>query len=282
MVNTLELRPCLQLQPFVRSFAYRELSTVGCDIERPLFATSDFIISFNLTEVKFLFAKPGDDGLLRLPQSMNSRVVISGIGSQFAGVMSAKDDSRLFSIYFTPTGFLSIFGIPAVHFTNVVEEDVYTCHKGLLDLQEQLMELTDNIEMKSCCEKFLLHRLSRSKIKDRCSSIPEMAGYILHNAWNCSIEDVAYHANMSIKTLERKFTKLVGVSPKLFSRIIRFNSAIALKMSRPHRNWTDIAHYCGYYDQMHFIKDFKHFSGTTPTQFFRHTPPISENLRITK
>jgi AraC-like DNA-binding protein len=137
----------------------------------------------------------------------------------------------------------------------------------------QAIDLTDLADIDNCIQKFLIHRLSGRSIEEPGSGIPAMAGYILLNAGNCSIEKIACRANMSIKTFERKFTEQVGISPKLFSRILRFNSAVALKLSDPHRSWTDIAHHCGYYDQMHFIKECKLFAGATPTRFFKHAAP---------
>jgi len=278
LVNTAEIKPCLQLQPFVRNFVYRELSPADDGVGRPLFATTDFIISFNLTDVKFLLARSAADGLLQPRQLMGSRMVLTGVGSQFTGMMSSDAAARIFSIYFTPTGFLRVFGIPAICFTNVIEEDVYACNAGLQHLHERLMALTDAIGMKYCCENFLLQQLCKRKAKDHCGQIPAIADYIFNNAGNCSIENIASRANMSMKTLERRFTEQVGTSPKLYARIIRFNNAITLKMNHPRRSWTDIAYHCGYYDQMHFIKDFKLFSGTTPTRFFRYTPPLAEAI----
>lgn len=282
LVNTTEINPCIQLQPFVRSFTYRELAPL-VKTSRPLFATHDFIITFNLSETKFGFIKPANRELPQPEQPMNSCVVITGIGTQFAGMMTGDGYARLFSIYFTPVGFFRIFGIPAVHFTNVVEEDVYTCNKNLENLREQLIISKSIADMINCCEIFLIQQLTKSKVSDTCGSIPGMAGYILHhNTCNCSVERLAYEANMSIKTFERKFTEQVGCSPKLFSRIVRFNKAITLKMNNFHKSWTDIAHVCGYYDQMHFIKDFKLFSGATPTDFFKQTPPVFENLTVSR
>ena len=52
--------------------------------------------------------------------------------------------------------------------------------------------------------------------------------------------------------------------PKLFARIIRFSKAYRLRENFPNMNWTSIAHECGYFDQMHFIRDFKEFAGVSP------------------
>ena len=86
-----------------------------------------------------------------------------------------------------------------------------------------------------------------------------------------NVDQLAYDANMSIRTFERHFIDQVGISPKLFCNITRFNYALALKFKNPQLDWTSIASTCGYYDQMHLIKDFKKFAGYTPTIFQKET-----------
>ncbi|MFC0774038.1 helix-turn-helix domain-containing protein [Terrimonas alba] len=270
--------PCLLLQPYVRCFTYRELDSSDNKIRRPLFATHEFMISFNLSEKKFGYIKPVDDNSIFQEQRMRSEIVLTGIGSQFAGMMTSEGKARIFSIYFNPTGFYRIFGVPAVHFTDRIEEDEYTCRKDLEGLHQQLREAKHISGMIACCEEYLTRLLSRSKAKDAYNSILFLSERIVRNGSSQSIEKLAYDANMSMKTFERRFTEQVGVSPKLFSRIVRFNRAIALKMNDHKKNWTTIAHHCGYFDQMHFIKDFKLFSGTPPDVFFKNTPPVSENF----
>jgi len=236
------------------------------------------MLTFNLTEKKFGFIAPGNDGLLQTEQPMGSKIIITGIGSRFAGIMSSDGYARLFTIYFTPTGFYHLFGIPAVHFTNVLEEDIDSCNRYLVLLREQLMAMQNKPDMVRCCEKFLLQQLSKSKSKDPYGAMFAISGYLLQNPDTCLVERMAYDANMSMKTFERKFIEHVGSTPKLYARIGRFNKAIALKMNDFSKSWTNIAYTCGYYDQMHLIKDFKLFCGTSPTTFFKYTPPVFEQL----
>ncbi|PSR52711.1 hypothetical protein AHMF7605_03805 [Adhaeribacter arboris] len=82
-----------------------------------------------------------------------------------------------------------------------------------------------------------------------------------------TMTDLAYHTNMPLRTLERQFTERVGVSPKLFARFKRFHQALALMNYPKPATWTDIALTCGYYDQAHFIKEFKTFSNQSPTTY---------------
>ena len=67
------------------------------------------------------------------------------------------------------------------------------------------------------------------------------------------------------------------MSPKLLARIRRFNHALEYKMLHPDVTWTEITYECGYFDQMHLIKEFKEFSSKTPEELFKHTPPPVEN-----
>ncbi|WCL50624.1 AraC family transcriptional regulator [Leptospira sp. GIMC2001] len=77
------------------------------------------------------------------------------------------------------------------------------------------------------------------------------------------------------RKLERKFTKYIGVSPKQLGRLIRFQAALKLLLSGESENLTDIAHQFEYYDQSHFIKDFKDFTGISPKNFLNN-----ENLKL--
>ena len=74
---------------------------------------------------------------------------------------------------------------------------------------------------------------------------------------------------LSQKQFERRFRNYTGFNPKSYSRIIRFESA--LSNHRKYNTLSEVAHAYGYYDQAHFISDFKAFSGYTPSTFFSLT-----------
>lgn len=276
MVNTTEIRPCPQLRPFIRSYAYREVFASGGKMIRPVVAAHEFLITFNLTQIKYGFIKPAAPGINPVEETMNSSILITGLGTQFGGLITTSGYSRLFTIYFTPAGFYHLFGVPAFHFTNVFEEDAYTCNRYLKELHTKLMETDSSFQMVHYCEAFLLEQLSKRKMKDSFRCMLAMSSSMSRSNENCSVEQMAYTANMSMKTFERHFVEQVGSPPKMFARVVRFNKAIAAKMNNFRLSWTSIAHDCGYYDQMHFIRDFRDFSGTTPTDFFKHTPPPQE------
>jgi hypothetical protein len=75
---------------------------------------------------------------------------------------------------------------------------------------------------------------------------------------------------MSVRNFQRKFKEQVGISPKLYTKNFRFNESLKLKIMHPEQSWASVAYECGYFDQMHLIKDFKAFTGFTPFDFFKH------------
>src|SRR5580700_8275792 len=78
-----------------------------------------------------------------------------------------------------------------------------------------------------------------------------------------SVSSLAKRVNLSNRQLERRFLDTVGMTPKRFCRIRRFQRVLQA-MEEPCANWADAAVECGYYDQAHLIRDFRRFSGLTP------------------
>ena len=79
------------------------------------------------------------------------------------------------------------------------------------------------------------------------------------------IEDLTLRVGLSQSALERRFRKVVGASPKQFASTVRLHRV--LDLGEDGTDFTSIAHAAGYYDQSHFIKDFKRFTGLPPTKF---------------
>src|SRR5262245_13052130 len=82
-----------------------------------------------------------------------------------------------------------------------------------------------------------------------------------------SISELADYCEVSVRQLERGFRHVIGTSPKVFARILRFQQAQRRLMFDPEADLTSLAYECGYFDQAHFIKDFKAFAGQTPTEY---------------
>ncbi len=75
------------------------------------------------------------------------------------------------------------------------------------------------------------------------------------------------------RQFDRQFIEQVGISPKAYLRIIRFDQAYRLKNRFPNMSWFNIAIACGYYDYQHLCKDYLDFTGFSPPRFFALDSP---------
>lgn len=90
------------------------------------------------------------------------------------------------------------------------------------------------------------------------------------------IPALAFEACLSRKQFERNFTELIGISPKQFLRVIRFQRALFIQQYNSSLKLTELAADAGYYDQSHMISEFKQLSGYTPKQYFSQCEPFSD------
>ncbi|MCA9759152.1 MAG: AraC family transcriptional regulator [Candidatus Eisenbacteria bacterium] len=91
-----------------------------------------------------------------------------------------------------------------------------------------------------------------------------------------AIPELAERVETSPRSLQRWSRTTLGLTPKRYAMIVRFHSTVRLLRRCPPDRWLDAALGLGYYDQSHFIAEFRRFSGQSPTQFFRREQQISE------
>jgi AraC-like DNA-binding protein len=132
---------------------------------------------------------------------------------------------------------------------------------------ERLVMAKNNKNRIEIVEQFLLSKLHNHKP----DQLIQAALQKIHTANGLyPINKLASSLYISQDAFEKKFRKLVGASPKQFSSIVRMKSVIAQKQQT--KSLTEIALNAGFYDQSHFNKDFKIFTGLTPSDFFKSTP----------
>ncbi|MFL6300479.1 MAG: DUF6597 domain-containing transcriptional factor [Terriglobales bacterium] len=112
-----------------------------------------------------------------------------------------------------------------------------------------------------CLDRSLRESLKSSQTQTRIEHAVQM---VFHSRGAVRIERLADEVNLSRRQLERCFSQEVGLSPKAFTRIIRFQNVFQAYESE--RDWVTVAHSCGYYDQAHLIQDFRELAGEPPTK----------------
>lgn len=129
-------------------------------------------------------------------------------------------------------------------------------------VMEQLEETESLQEMKIIVENYLLTHVNKIK---QSLPIDAVLPLVIKNGGLINIDRLASDACLSIRQFERVFQQRIGLPPKFFSRLVRFAHAWTIKEKQPTISWIKIAHECGYYDQMHLIRDFKEFAGVNPS-----------------
>ncbi|MCB9852941.1 MAG: AraC family transcriptional regulator [Phycisphaerales bacterium] len=118
----------------------------------------------------------------------------------------------------------------------------------------------------------LMAMFERSKHRARVD-IAHAAGWIRKYRGGCRIDVLASRLAITSRQLERRFVTEVGVTPKHYARIARFDALVRSAQAGLSGNWTTLAHAHGYHDQSHLNREFRTFAGQTPTEYAR-----SENL----
>jgi AraC-like DNA-binding protein len=173
-----------------------------------------------------------------------------------------RESHRCFVMAFHPGGLYRLVGIPMKELYDDGFEGAVILGREMEAVTDQLQEAGSFEEMVTVAEKFLAGKLST--IKAMLPFDEAMQMLTLHNG-AIPIEKIAAHACLSLRQFERTCHQRIGYSPKFYARLTRFSTAYRLKESTPSLSWTGIAHSAGYYDQMHFIRDFREFTGITPT-----------------
>ena len=94
------------------------------------------------------------------------------------------------------------------------------------------------------------------------------------------VGQIADEIGISHKHLLREFERCVGLTPKVLSRIYSFQRVIHCVGQRPEVNWAEAAALCGYYDQAHLIREFRAFSGLTPSAYLSKRGPFLNYLEV--
>jgi len=165
-----------------------------------------------------------------------------------------------------PYSIKTIFGIDAAQLTNKhynVEDIVKT------DITDMLSEVSLSTEGKiTVISDFILREAAKYKYNNPVK-IRHVVELLEKNGGVGTLNQIAAESGISERSVERLFINYVGITPKLFSRIQRFQSTIRMINSCENPLLSSICYDHEYSDQSHCIREFKEFTGTTPKQFVR-------------
>lgn len=191
---------------------------------------------------------------------------ISGMQKEFISI-SAEVHSSMFVIRFTPTGVYPLLGIPMTELSDQVFDAELVFGSGIRSLRDQLLEAPNPESKFQTASDWLSKRLEKA-----IEVNPVLNFAIDHLKENPTLDQVKTLSRLtgySQKQFIHLFKTQIGLTPKYFQRVIRFNKVLEEVEQKSEINWTALSQHCGFYDQAHFIREFQKFSGFNPTDFLR-------------
>jgi AraC-like DNA-binding protein len=180
-------------------------------------------------------------------------------------------------IFFYPNALKTIFGLDASELTDsCIDLDFLSSSPGF-QLSESLLNCSSTDEQIEIVSSFLFSQMQKNKQQVNVKMEYALSNMLLSKG-NIFLKELTKSLNLSERSFERKFKEYIGLSPKLFSRICRFQASLKQLKHNNYNKLSDIAFENDYADQSHFIRTFKEFSGFSPNQYQQQSYEVVENL----
>ncbi|MCQ3935915.1 MAG: hypothetical protein DPW18_02590 [Chloroflexi bacterium] len=257
-------RPAFPLSGFIEAFFYFEGLSPAHSLERFL-PDGNTELLIDLTDAP---QHIHDNVTLKAIQTCR-RAWVSGVRTRPITIPSGRG-SRMMVAAFKKGTAHPFYPFPMSELTDSVVMADLVFGNSILDLREQLLAAKTVGEMFCRVEMFLLGRGKRRLHSEESSRCVEYSvARILHQPTMVNLQDLSDQIGYSQKHFIELFKKQVGVTPKQYLRITRFQKAIQEMENASSFDWSGLARESGFYDQAHFIHDFKDFSGFTPGEYVK-------------
>lgn len=198
--------------------------------------------------------------------------------SEFFGLQDSPrafyspNSSRMVTIHFKDLHVCQFLNLPMNEAFNTEISLINCCKRQILeDLEDCFMESKCADQAIQQIETFLIKRLKPTTVDPL---VQHALLLIRQSAGNIAMTTLSDRVNSSQSLLEKRFRKVLGTSPKRFSSLVRFNSVIY--DHQPSGRMTERAYRAGYFDQAHFNREFKLFTGESPKQLFKNMENLGE------
>lgn len=261
-IHLQQFKPLEALAPYIACYWYMESMPNGDKISR-CFPTGMLDIITVVGGSPHLFWKK--DEWIPTPQAM-----VVGIRTEPARLKTPRQNMA-FGIRIYPETFLQLLDQPMRELLNNTEavEDVFG--RSISELTQRLAAAPDNETRVDLCNRFFLQLLSRRQ--PRVSYLAEAVRQARQLGARASAEALSRVVFVGERQLQRAFSEQIGISPKLYGRLVRFEQAVVMPLKNPGVSWTAVSHDCGYADQAHLIREFRQFAGLNPRAFLSKYQP---------
>lgn len=258
-VQTSQPRP--ELREFVRAFALREMSLPGVRHQQSNVSCLEHTIAFDFgTRPSIVFGE-GETQLIPRVHYVGSQTSPLGFSTFTGNVLG-------FGIFLKPLALWQLFRIPLLELANHNFDGTEVFGSSIHEVWLQLAESRSFSEQVRIAEAYLLPFARNAQLR---TDIMRAAHHLFHHKGLIRIEKLAGQAGLSVRQFERRFIEGIGLTPKLFARVTRFQMALeASNRFTKFRSRLEIAHELGYFDQAHMIREFHALGGSSPSQIEKH------------
>jgi AraC-like DNA-binding protein len=247
-------KPSPTARRFVRFYTQRNHCLPAFTLVHPVTARAAHVLDFE-------FGDPiGIGSSVSATIETAPECAVIGLLTSHVNQLLIRGKIESFAVFLQPAALHLLYKLPVAELTDRHYEAPGVMGSAVLELKERLGNTANFHERVRVANRFF-----QSFQAAVLGTIEQSANEILRRHGTCRISELAHQAGWGIRQFERLFQQRIGVSPKLYARIARYESALETKALSPETSWTTVAHRFGYHDQMHMIHDFQQLSGETPS-----------------
>lgn len=214
-------------------------------------------MAFSFGSPESSFIRRGEQPLVKTPDYS-----VDGFSTKISSYFN-KDELGVIMVGFKPWGLQQFIPFSMEEFLNKNLDLREVWPKEIGILEDELHAKHTDPERIAVIEQFLLRKATMGQT-DKLIEYATMQ--VINANGTIPVKELASEHYLSQKQFNRRFIRAVGTTPKLFSRIVRFQRILSL-MKREEMQLTEMAFEAGYYDQSHFIKEFRQFTNESPSSF---------------
>ncbi len=265
-MNFLFIKPSGFLKNYIRHYCFMESDSSDGNIVERVIPTENVQLMFHYRN-PFVVVQ-GETIARHQP-----RTIISGLSNSYSDVSTFGQAGVVF-VQFQPAGACHFFKFPLSEIENQSLDLSDIFFSEIKQIEEQLFESKTIQEKVFLIEKFLMGKYSPIPQYDQLL-VDKGIQLIKQSRGQISANNLAERLVTTPKSMERKFSNHLGKTPKQYIKLVRFQETLNDFSTHKNIHLTEYAYRNGYFDQAHFIRDFKSFSGYTPKEFVAKYPDYS-------
>lgn len=253
------------LRFLIRDYSFRCVS-----LEEPSYipSTKGNLLDIPIHEIMPMREKNGEEILI-------NGAFLVGIQTRYNRDIQLRPGLCMWAIQFEPYAAPFLYGISAEGWADAVFD--YSGHEATVQLHADLSKVSDPAEAPAILNRYF-YSLLKGKSENEIQKLHGLRAILAEfdqSEAETGLAELLAANELSERSLERSFRQYLGLSPKEYLRHLRFLKLIQINPEL-NRSGTDLTYELGYFDQSHFIREFKHFTGMTPGAYAQSLKPIAE------